>query len=305
MDARISPSHEHPLSRREILGASAALGALGLLARPSSAIAQLATGWDQSQVAHLIPTASHERFLIKTSFRSPLTDAPQLTVDGRAIDGVRTDPQGRFWRFDATGLRPATRYELRIVARGGAPLCEAWPLKTFPAPTADPERVRILAYTCGGGYDSAPFQGKTFFLDMAARRRLLARGLSYQPDVVVANGDQIYWDQLTALNKPMATFLKDVVWPKFGPPLDHIVQSGALGTGDLAFPSAVRSIQPGASQMVTMDETLKPTEKNGFTVIDVTRDKMTSTHFMWRPPQAIAEIDTMPPARVYEVARKP
>jgi hypothetical protein len=404
-----------------------------------------------------------------------------------------------------------------------------------------------LAYTCAGGYDSEPFEGKTFYLDMAARRRLLARGMSYQPDVVIANGDHIYWDQLTGLNKPMAKFLRDVVWAKFGPELDlsvpmlhpknsatflavcdyqipglygttlrstpaffltddhdcfendefddklatlppdtygtlgaettqrlyypeflpdanrpvwllggdkagmpadtnmtfgtlrygnlleavlydcrrfldykgdhakvlpqwvedwliartraedtthffhipslpfayssgklgdwypdlldtqagrlvmykekpgwqrgwfgqhqrllealasqkkraavvvqgdfhasaigtilrsgnltmaqqaHIVQSGALGTGDIPFPSSVRGIQPGASQMVNMDETLKPTEKNGFTVIDVTRDKITFTHFMWRPPQPVAEIDIMQPARVYEVPRK-
>ena len=57
--------------------------------------------------------------------------------------------------------------------------------------------------------------------------------------------------------------------------------------------------------MVNLDEVLKPTEKNGFTVIDVTRDKITFTHFMWRPPQPVAAIDTMQPARVYEVERKP
>ena len=102
---------------------------------------------------HLIPTANHERFLIKASFRTPLTAAPRLTVNGRPVDGVQTDPQGRFWRFDASSLQPATQYELRITDRGGAPLCEAWPLKTFPAPDATPERLRILAYTCEGGYD--------------------------------------------------------------------------------------------------------------------------------------------------------
>ena len=81
--------------------------------------------------------------------------------------------QGRFWRFDATGLRPATQYELRITDAGGAPLCDAWPLKTFPAPDAAPERLRILAYTCAGGYDSEPFQGKTFFLDMGRAESFL------------------------------------------------------------------------------------------------------------------------------------
>jgi hypothetical protein len=39
-------------------------------------------------------------------------------------------------------------------------------------------------------------------------------------------------------------------------------------------------------------------------VIDVTPEKLTFTHFMWRPPQAVAEIDTMKPALVYEVPRK-
>jgi hypothetical protein len=30
------------------------------------------------------------------------------------------------------------------------------------------------------------------------------RGLSFEPDVVMANGDQIYWDQETILNKKRA-----------------------------------------------------------------------------------------------------
>jgi len=151
-------------------------------------------GWNPRQIVHLIPTASHERFLIKVSFKTPLTAAPRLSVNGRAVDGVQTDPKGRFWRFDATSLRPATQYQLRITDAGGAPLCDVWPLTTFPAPNAAPDRLRILAYTCGGGYDGPPLHGKTLYLDMAARRRLLARGMSYRPDVVIANGDHIYWD---------------------------------------------------------------------------------------------------------------
>ena len=53
-----------------------------------------------------------------------------------------------------------------------------------------------------------------------------------------------------------------------------------------------------------MDETLQLTEKNGFTVIDVTPDKLTFSVFVWRPPQPVEEIDTMKPALVYEVPRK-
>jgi hypothetical protein len=52
-----------------------------------------------------------------------------------------------------------------------------------------------------------------------------------------------------------------------------------------------------------MDELLKPTEKNGFNIIDVTPQKMTFTIFLWRPPQPMEEIDTMQPALVYEVPR--
>jgi hypothetical protein len=48
----------------------------------------------------------------------------------------------------------------------------------------------------------------------------------------------------------------------------------------------------------------RPKPKRGFSVIDVTPDKVTFTVFMWRPPQPVEEIDTMKPAIVYEVPRK-
>ena len=37
--------------------------------------------------------------------------------------------------------------------------------------------------------------GERGFLTLATRRRLLARGMSFRPDAVIANGDHIYWDQ--------------------------------------------------------------------------------------------------------------
>jgi hypothetical protein len=72
----------------------------------------------------------------------------------------------------------------------------------------------------------------------------------------------------------------------------------------MAFPSAFRSVESKPSQLVGMDEALKATEKNGFTVIHVTPDKLVFTIFMWRPPRPVGEIDTMKPALVYEVSRK-
>ena len=84
----------------------------------------------------------------------------------------------------------------------------------------------------------------------------------------------------------------------------HAITTGTLGRGDLPFPSAFRSIASTPSQLVGMEEALKPTEKNGFTIIDVTPDKLTFTQYVWRPPQPVAEIDTMKPALVYEVPRR-
>ncbi|HEY7844004.1 MAG TPA: hypothetical protein VID30_10025, partial [Bradyrhizobium sp.] len=54
-----------------------------------------------------------------------------------------------------------------------------------------------MIYTCGGGHDGLNQglpEGKINWLPSALRRRLLARGLSFKPDALIANGDQIYWD---------------------------------------------------------------------------------------------------------------
>lgn len=83
----------------------------------------------------------------------------------------------------------------------------------------------------------------------------------------------------------------------------HTVMTGTLGTGDMAFPSAFRSLESSASSLIGMEEALKPTEKNGFTIIDVTPEKIRFSMYMWRPPQPVEEIDTMKPALIYEVPR--
>jgi len=208
-------------SRREFLAVSTSLAATSAVGWGAAPPAQVT--WDAGQVAHLIPTASHDRLLIKASFKQPLATAPRLMVNGKATVAIPTDPQGRFWIFDATGLQPATSHELRIWDAGGQALCDAWPLKTHPAPTAVPKRLRILAFGCAGGYDGPALDGKAFFLDMKVRRRLLARGMGFKPDVVIANGDHIYWDLQTSLNKPHAKFVREELWTKFGPELDLTV----------------------------------------------------------------------------------
>ena len=85
------------LSRREFIELTTGATALGMFGWPQSLQAQPGNGWNQGQVLHLIPTVSHERFLIKTSFKAPLSSVPRLSVNGKVVDGVQTDLQGRFW----------------------------------------------------------------------------------------------------------------------------------------------------------------------------------------------------------------
>ena len=64
--------------------------------------------WDQGAVQHLIPTASHDRFLIKASFREPQLAAPELEIGNTrcaasptpqpAISGSSTSPAFRLRR---------------------------------------------------------------------------------------------------------------------------------------------------------------------------------------------------------------
>jgi len=182
------------VSRRRLLRASSAVpGFLALNAEHARA----ADGWRQGDLIHLIPTANHNRFFIKCSFGSPRT-AVSLTVDGRAHSGRHTDGNGRYFEFDVHGLEPAQRYELRLTD-GTRPLTDPWPLATFPHPQAKPESVRLLAFTCAGGYPGMGEPGNEIFLPLALRQRLLARALSFAPDAMIAIGDQIYWDQKSQL----------------------------------------------------------------------------------------------------------
>src|SRR3954447_24903759 len=194
------------VTRREILAAGALVagGALSLGGTRSS-IAQTATaapspaqqGWDEGDLAHLLPTSSHERILLKTSFKRPLETAPVLRVGDQRVVGVRSDTRGFFWQFQAADLRPGTPHQLSLAASDGRPLCEPWTLSTLPAPDERPSRLRVLVFSCAGGHDIFAQAHTNFeFLPAAIRQRLLRRGLSFQPYALIANGDHVYWDLL-------------------------------------------------------------------------------------------------------------
>jgi phosphodiesterase/alkaline phosphatase D-like protein len=186
------------LNRRNFLKTgAAAFGAAAAFSFP--ALGQ--TDWDQGNLAHLLPLADHQRFLIKTSFTDPVGGTPALRVGGKTVPGERTDTAGRFWQFYAQGLEPSQEYDLQLVDGAGQPLCDPWPLKTFPAPDAPANRVRLMVYTCAGGNDISISSGTPWFVPRAIRQRLFARALSFEPDAAVGIGDQVYWDQQTAMLK--------------------------------------------------------------------------------------------------------
>ncbi|MCY4078030.1 MAG: hypothetical protein OXH04_21670, partial [Acidobacteria bacterium] len=191
--------------RRFLAGSAGAMGAavfgrlpLGLLAEQGAPAA--ARGWDAGSVRHLLPAANDSRFLVKVSFDRPLA-GPVLRVGGAAATARMTDTAGEHWQFQASGLAPGRRYTLSLADEAGAALCEPWPLGTFPAPDAQPERFRLLFFTCAGGPGGsyAGIGERSGFLPTAIRNRLLRRALAFAPDAAVANGDHMYWDLHTWL----------------------------------------------------------------------------------------------------------
>ena len=153
--------------------------------------------WESGPLVHILPTVNHERILIKTSFQEPLVAPPVLEIDGRnKIAGTRTDTNGRFWQFDAQGLKPDTEYRLVLKNKADQALTDTWPLKTFPAPDSTPEKLRLLIFTGLGGHDVHIEWFKTGPLPLNVRHKLLNKALSFKPDALISSGDQIYYDLL-------------------------------------------------------------------------------------------------------------
>lgn len=175
------------MKRREFLRLAASAAAVTMSGCGGGADSEAAPT-DDGEVAHILGTASSDRLYLKVSFHEPPAAPPELRIDGRRLRGIRTDSNGRFWAFDARGLA-ARRPHVLALYEGRRAITEPWRLTTLPAPSARPRHARILAYTCAGGHDAFGL-----YVPIDVRRRLLQRGLRYAPDVVVANGDHIYWD---------------------------------------------------------------------------------------------------------------
>ena len=181
------------MKRRDFLATT--LGATALASLPKDAGAQDSSDdWNEGEVQHLLPTANHNRVLIKASFTAPLLRAPKLRMGSTFATSIQTDTQGYFWAFDIEGLTPDTEYECTLSDHGGRLLCNRWPLRTFPHPDQSSDHLRLLIYTCAGGHDGLAIPGGASFVSIPHRRQLLKRALSFSPDAVVSIGDHVYWD---------------------------------------------------------------------------------------------------------------
>ena len=180
------------MNRRHFLAANVgALGALGY--SPSHAN----NAWSQGRIRHLIPTCDDQQIQLKVVFAEPQTN-PQLRLGHRRFAGQQVDRGASAYTFHATGLAPNTEHELSLW-QGDQRLSDTWPVKTHPHPEAHENHLRLLVYTCAGGHPLMSEGAQSGFLPMATRRALLARGLSFKPDALIAIGDQVYWDQRTTL----------------------------------------------------------------------------------------------------------
>jgi hypothetical protein len=81
----------------------------------------------------------------------------------------------------------------------------------------------------------------------------------------------------------------------------HTVLTPPLGTGDLGFPSFYRKVQACPSSLIAAEELFKPQEKNGFTIIDITPEKIKFDLYCWRPPEAVEKIASLEPSFSYEI----
>jgi len=120
------------------------------------------SNWNDGEVAHILPTVNHNRILVSTSYKRAVK---QPTLKNKES------------------------------------LCDPWQLKTFPAPNADVQQMKLMIYTCAGGHPEGiklyplPEEQKEPAASFAERRvKLLHRGLSFNPDALIIIGDTVYWD---------------------------------------------------------------------------------------------------------------
>ncbi|MCZ6831496.1 MAG: hypothetical protein O7F73_18265 [Gammaproteobacteria bacterium] len=183
------------LDRRSLLKLGLGASALALTGTACSTRDKYDDPWERGDLQHMMPLVSHQAMNIKLSFNAARESVPLLRIGSRVVSGEQQDTAGRFWAFRVGQLSPDTEYWLQLIDQAGQALCDGWPLKTFPAPEQQTERLRVITYTCAGGPDLPVLPGnRDAFKPAAYRQKLFELMLAQEPDLVVANGDHVYWD---------------------------------------------------------------------------------------------------------------
>lgn len=78
---------------------------------------------------------------------------------------------------------------------------------------------------------------------------------------------------------------------------------GTLGSGDKAFPSSARGVAPYHPAVLEIRDLAKMEERNGFSIVDVSRDRIEVKQFRWRPPEPIEAIAGLQPSNTYVIER--
>jgi phosphodiesterase/alkaline phosphatase D-like protein len=83
----------------------------------------------------------------------------------------------------------------------------------------------------------------------------------------------------------------------------HTVLTGPISTGPRGWPSSARGTPPLIATGLELQETLAPTEQNGFTLIDFTRERIDFRVYAWKMGRAESEIDNLQPFHTFQLAR--
>jgi len=71
----------------------------------------------------------------------------------------------------------------------------------------------------------------------------------------------------------------------------------------MGFPSAFRGTPAVIPENIDAEVFLQPTEKNGFSIIRITVEKITISMFTWRPEDGTEAITQLEPVLVREIVR--
>ena len=128
--------------------------------------------------------------------RAPLTAPPTLRVGTTTVRGRMNDTAGECWQFYAAGLAPGAPLPALAHRRQRHVALPAVGALDVPVARRQPRALPRAVLHLRRRTTSAPagYGQPSGNLPTALRNRLLRRGLSFQPDAAVANGDHVYWD---------------------------------------------------------------------------------------------------------------